>query len=50
MNHIKIDDAADQQDQEYKDYILHKQIAMNQGYDEQEGVNALVYEECHDPL
>lgn len=50
MNNIKVEDEEPHQDQEYKDYMLERQIAYNQGYHENEGVNALVYEEAHDPL
>jgi len=50
MNHIKVEDEEVDEDKEYKDYVLSRQIAKNQGYHENEGVNALVYEDQHDPL
>lgn len=50
MNHIRVEEDAAEQDQDYQDYILQRQQAQNQGYHENEGVNALVYEDAHDPL
>lgn len=50
LNSLKIEDAEAEADGKWNAYAEEKMLAQARGFDEREGVNALVYEPSHDYL